>query len=92
MSNVSSAAGQVATSAYSTLLSTSPLSPPAIQIPEKLSADYPVDRLYIAVVRSEGSDNLAKEQEWGDCVTNLVRVPGKFANALGLEGEIPAGW
>lgn len=91
MSNASSVAGEVAMSAYSTLLSTSLLSPHAIQILEKLSVHYPVDRLYIAVVCSEGSDNLAKEREWGDCVTNLVKIPGKVANALGLEREIPAG-
>ena len=91
MSNASSAAGQVAISAYSTLLSTSPLSPHAIQILEQLSVHYPVDRVYIAVVGREGSDKQAKEREWGDCVTNLVKLPGKVANALGLEGTTPAG-
>jgi telomere length regulation protein len=91
MSNASGAAGQVAISAYSILLSTLPLSPHAIHILDKLSVHYTVDRLYIAAVRSKGSDKLAKEREWGDCVTNLVKVPGKVANALGLEGEIPAG-
>ncbi|KAF6764869.1 telomeric DNA binding protein [Ephemerocybe angulata] len=72
------------------LVSTSPLSPYALRVLGELSIQYPVDRLYTAIVVSRDDlDGPEKERVWGDCVSNLVNVPAKVANSVGLEGMIP---
>ena len=93
-SNASSAAGQVSIVAYSTLLSAPKQlsSRYGLRILEILTVQYPVDRIYTAVFDSgmSGLDDQVKEVVWGDCVSNLVKVPGKVANvtSVGAEGGI----
>jgi telomere length regulation protein len=80
------AAGEVSLLAYSTILSQR-LVDYAIRMLVRLSVEYPIDRLHTAVFRSKNS--LQKQNvAWEDCVRNVVAVPNKVANAVGLQ-DIP---
>lgn len=81
----SSAAGDVALLAYSTIMTIQPLTEYAIRVLARLSVEYPVDRLYPAVFPGGGTTS-RRELGWEDCVRNLAMVPGKVANAVGGKG------
>ncbi|EAU88142.1 telomeric DNA binding protein [Coprinopsis cinerea okayama7 len=81
--------GEVALIAHSTLLS-SPLSLHAIGLLERLANEYPLDRLYDTIFIQNQQPSQEKELAWNDCVRNLVMVPSKVANAIGLDGTIPS--
>ena len=94
ISNASPQAGELAILAYSTILSVSPLPEYAMRMLQDLSSQYSVDRLLRAVHQRKDLDRQGKERLWADCVTNLVKVPGKVANAFGADGKginIPEG-
>ena len=80
----SDVAGHVANLAYSTILSQS-LTSHAIHLLNRLTAEYPVDRLHSAIFYG----NQTKEIRWEDCVRNIVAIPAKVANALGERGDVP---
>jgi len=80
----SDVAGLVANLAYSTILSQS-LTSHAIHLLNRLTAEYPVDRLHSVIFRG----NQTKEIRWEDCVRNIVTTPTRVANALGERGDVP---
>lgn len=86
ISFASSAAGQLAILAYSTLLS-SALHEPAVRLLVKLCRGYPIDVLHSIIASSKGK---LKEVTWEDCVRNVAALPVKVANAMGPSGKIPA--
>lgn len=86
ISFASSAAGQLAVLAYSTILS-STLHEPAVRLLLKLCRAYPIDVLHSIVASSKGK---FKEVAWEDCVRNVAALPTKVANAMGPSGSIPA--
>ncbi|TFY68920.1 hypothetical protein EVJ58_g735 [Rhodofomes roseus] len=86
MSFASSAAGQAALLAYSTILS-SPIHDSSIRLLVKLCRAYPIDVLHSVVFSSKGKLN---EVAWEDCVRNIIALPVKVANVLGARGGIPA--
>ncbi|KAH6918883.1 telomeric DNA binding protein [Coprinopsis sp. MPI-PUGE-AT-0042] len=85
-SNALPISGDVALVAYSTLLS-STLSSYAIGLLERLSNEYPIDRLHYAVYT--GNHTQAQDVAWNDCIRNFVMVPAKVANTAGMERTIP---
>lgn len=89
-SNALPAAGEIAILAYSTLVS-SHMSGYALRLLERLSVEYPVDRLHAAAFARTDFDKAAKDVAWEDCVRDLCMVPAKVANSLGVTGDIPLG-
>jgi len=86
--NSSSAAGNVAISAYATFVSSpfqSLTSPFALRILGQLSKEYPIDRLHTAVYTRTDLDKVEKDVCWEDTVRNVCAIPTKVANALGDE-------
>ncbi|KAG7452712.1 uncharacterized protein BT62DRAFT_939781, partial [Guyanagaster necrorhizus] len=81
-----SSSGDVVLFAYSTILSIS-LSGYSIHLLERLTTEYPVDRLYKAIF-SRGS-NSKKDMLWEDCIRNFSAVPAKVANFAGTD-SIPS--
>lgn len=75
-------AGEVALLAYSTLLSTLPMTSHATELLARLTVQYPVDRLFKAAFDSKGKDSAQGDLVWEDCVRNLCMVPDKVANAV----------
>ena len=87
-SNALPAAGEIAILAYSTLVS-SQMSEYALRSLERLSVEYPVDRLHRAAFAHLDLDKGVRDFEWGDCVRDLCMVPAKVANSLGATRDIP---
>ncbi|KAK0459518.1 telomere length regulation protein-domain-containing protein [Desarmillaria tabescens] len=81
-----SSSGDVALSAYSTILSV-PLSGYSIRLLERLTKEYPVDRLHRATFSGNGTSK--KDVLWEDCVRNIAAVPAKVANSAGTN-SIPS--
>ncbi|KAK0210548.1 telomere length regulation protein-domain-containing protein [Desarmillaria ectypa] len=81
-SYVLSSSGDVAFFAYSTILSV-PLSGYSIRILERLTKEYPVDRLHRAIF--SGNSTSKKDMLWEDCVRNIAAVPAKVANFAGTD-------
>ncbi|KAK0503045.1 telomere length regulation protein-domain-containing protein [Armillaria luteobubalina] len=77
-----SSSGNVALSAYSTILAV-PLSTYSIRLLERLTKEYPVDRLHRAIF--SGDSTSKKEVLWEDCIRNLAAVPAKVANFAGTD-------
>lgn len=75
-------AGEVALLAYSTLLSTLPMTSYAIELLARLTVEYPIDRLFKAALGSRGNNGTHGSLTWEDCVRNLCMVPDKVANAV----------
>lgn len=85
----SPAAGEVALSAYSTILSL-PLSEFSVSLLARLSVEYPLDRLYKVVFFNQTADPFEKRSiAWEDCLRNIASVPAKVANAIAEGLEIP---
>lgn len=87
-SNASICSGEVAISAYSTLVS-SALEGFSMRMLERLTVQYPLDRLHTAVFAGKHLDVVATESRWQDCVHSLTGVPAKVANAAGNKNPIP---
>lgn len=77
-----SSSGDVALFAYSTILSV-PLSAYSIRLLERLTKEYPVDRLHRAIF--SGDSTSKKDMLWEDCIRNLAAVPAKVANFAGTD-------
>ncbi|KAF9821702.1 hypothetical protein IEO21_00548 [Rhodonia placenta] len=89
ISFTSPSAGQVATLAYSAILS-SPLTASSIRILVRLVKSYPIDVLHSVVYSSRNTGTSGKQEiAWEDCVRNLAAIPAKVANAHGGKAEIP---
>ncbi|OSX64936.1 hypothetical protein POSPLADRAFT_1044368 [Postia placenta MAD-698-R-SB12] len=89
ISFTSPSAGQVATLAYSTILS-SPLTASSIRILVRLVKSYPIDVLHSVVYSSRNTGASGKQEiSWEDCVRNLAAIPAKVANALGGKADVP---
>ena len=84
----SSAAGQVSSLAYSSILSL-PLTEYAVRLLERLAKEYPVDRLHTSVLANTDGDGGRREAAWEDVIGTVVAVPAKVANALAgsLKGQ-----
>ena len=85
--------GSFALISYETLL-TGKIGRVSIQLFQKLTQEYPIDRLWTAVfeeksVMSQRDGDILTKQNltWEDCVRNVVSVPAKVANAAGAIGE-----
>ena len=89
-SNASPAAGEIAILAYSTLVS-SQMTEYALRSLERLSVEYPVDRLHAAAFTHKDLDKGVRDVGWEDCVRDLCMVPTKVANSLGTTRDIPLG-
>jgi telomere length regulation protein len=89
-SNALPASGEIAILAYSTLVS-SQMTGYALRLLERLSVEYPVDRLHTAAFARADLDKTVKDIRWEDCVRDLCMVPAKVANSLGVTGDIPLG-
>ena len=89
-SNALPAAGEIAIVAYSTLVS-SQITKYTLYLLERLSVEYPVDRLHTAVFARTDLDKSVKDVGWEDCVRDLCMVPAKISNSLGIMGDIPLG-
>ena len=89
-SNALSAAGEIAILAYSTLVSSQMTEYP-LRLLERLSVEYPVDRLHTAAFAHIDLDKVVRDVEWEDCVRDLCMVPAKVANSLGATRDIPLG-
>jgi telomere length regulation protein len=89
-SYTSFAAGQISLLAYSTILSSS-LSSTAVSLLARLTREYPVDRLHLAVVstRDNNSPSARDGVTWEDCVRNLCAVPSKVTNFVSSDGDLP---
>ena len=86
--NALPAAGEIAILAYSTLVS-SQITEYTLRLLERLSVEYPVDRLHTAAFPRTVFDKAIKDAEWEDCVRDLCMVPAKVANSLGVTRDIP---
>lgn len=75
-------AGEVALLAYSTLLSTLPMTLYATELLARLTVEYPIDRLFKAALDSKENNSAHSGLIWEDCVRNLCMVPDKVANAV----------
>lgn len=92
-SNALSSAGEVAIDAYATLIMF--ILPAAPQISfvlwllERLALEYPIDRLYTAVfvVKEFNVSDSGMNLRWEDCIKNLVAIPARVGNALGVAGK-----
>ena len=89
-SNALPAAGEIAILAYSTLVS-SQMTEYALRSLERLSVEYPVDRLHTAAFAHMDLDKGVSYVGWEDCVRDLCMVPTKVANSLGATRDIPLG-
>ena len=89
-SNALPAAGEIAILAYSTLLS-SQMTEYALRSLERLSVEYPVDRLHTAAFAHIDLDKSVRNVGWEDCVRDLCMVPTKVANSLSATRDIPLG-
>lgn len=89
-SNALPVAGEVAILAYSTLVS-SQITKYSLRLLERLSVEYPVDRLHTATFARKDLDKAVKDVGWEDCVRDLCMVPAKVANSLGVSRDIPLG-
>lgn len=87
-SNALPAAGEIAILAYSTLVS-SQMTEYALRSLERLSAEYPVDRLHTAAFAHIDLDKGIRDVGWEDCVRDFCMVPTKVANSLGATRDIP---
>jgi telomere length regulation protein len=87
-SNALPAAGEIAILAYSTLVS-SQMTKYVLRLLERLSMEYPVDRLHTAAFARTDTDKTVEDVGWEDCVRDLCMVPAKVANSLGVTGDIP---
>lgn len=87
-SNALPAAGEVAILAYSTLVS-SQMTEYSLRSLERLSVEYPVDRLHTATFTHIDFDKDARDAEWEDCVRDLCMVPAKVSNSLGATRALP---
>lgn len=72
-----SAVGYVALLSYETILST-PLSDFSIRLLSRLSEEYRVGELYLAI------NSVERKIKWEDYIRNLLSVPAKVANAVGV--------
>jgi telomere length regulation protein len=83
-------AGQVARLAYSTILSQHPLTDFSIFVLQKLTNEYPFDRIHEIIFGSPSSHSSHKAQtQWEDYLRNVCMVPNRVANALSLKKNIP---
>ncbi|KAH8833556.1 telomere length regulation protein-domain-containing protein [Flagelloscypha sp. PMI_526] len=83
-------AGQVARLAYSTILSQHPLTDFSIFVLQKLTNEYPFDRIHEIIFGSPSSHSSPKAQtQWEDYLRNVCMVPNRVANALSLKKNIP---
>ena len=89
-SNASPVAGEIAILAYSTLVS-SQMTRYALRLLERLSVEYPVDRLHTAAFARTDLNKVVRDVGWEDCVRDLCMVPAKVANSLGATEDIPLG-
>jgi telomere length regulation protein len=89
-SNALPAAGEIAILAYSTLVS-SQMTEYVLRLLERLSVEYPVDRLHAAAFPCVKLDKGFRDVEWEDCVRDFCMVPDKVANSLGATRDIPLG-
>lgn len=87
-SNALPAAGEIAILAYSTLVS-SQITEYALRWLERLSVEYPIDRLHTAAFTHIDLDKGVRDLEWEDCVRDLCMIPAKVANSLGATRDIP---
>ncbi|KAF8876511.1 telomere length regulation protein-domain-containing protein [Gymnopilus junonius] len=91
-SNALPTAGEVAINAYATLvmfvLPTLPQIFFVLSLLERLTSEYPIDRLYTAVFAEKGTDISEINLRWEDCVKNVITIPAKVGNALGATGKI----
>lgn len=78
--------GAIALEGFSTILSTR-LSPHSISLLLNMTKSYPIDRLHAAIFSSPNPKAQAGAI-WEDCVQNIVSVPAKVANFVGI-GEVP---
>jgi telomere length regulation protein len=81
----SEAAGEVTLLAYSSILSL-PLTEYSIRLLARLSKEYPIDRLHVALFSQKSGPG--QTISWEDCIRNIVSIPAKVANALGVSGDI----
>jgi telomere length regulation protein len=87
-SNALPTAGEIAILAYSTLVS-SQMTGYALRLLERLSVEYPVDRLHTAAFARTDLNKVVRDVGWEDCVRDVCMVPAKVANSLGATGDIP---
>jgi telomere length regulation protein len=89
-SYATSAAGEVAVHAYSSILSL-PFTPYSMNLLARLTKTYPLDRLHTSVFSPVNNDASSRQTllTWEDVVKCVLSIPTKVANALGGKGEIP---
>ena len=84
----SPAAGEVTSLAYSSIISL-PLTDYSIHLLVRLTREYPIDRLHAAVFSNSTQGIPRQSITWEDCVSSVVSVPAKVANALGEKSDVP---
>jgi telomere length regulation protein len=85
----SPAAGEVTSLAYSSILAL-PLTAYSVHLLARLTREYPIDRLYAAVFTKTGAQGGPRRSiAWEDCISSVVAVPAKVANALGGKADVP---
>ncbi|CCM02859.1 uncharacterized protein FIBRA_04971 [Fibroporia radiculosa] len=91
ISFASSAAGQVAVHAYSSILSL-PFTDVSLRLLDKLSRSYPIDVLHSVVYSIDGRKGSSGKQiiTWEDCVRNVAAIPAKASNMMGGGTVIPS--
>lgn len=80
-------AGDIAVLAYSTILSI-PLTETSIDILDRLTLHYPIDRLHKSIFESDASPP-KRQANWTDYLRNFTMVPDKVSNALGARKQPP---
>ncbi|KAG6813616.1 hypothetical protein H0H92_009233 [Tricholoma furcatifolium] len=83
-----SSAGDVAIHAYSTITSQA-LTQYGIRLLAQLASEYPVDRLYVAIMTVNEGDEALRLLAWEDCVRSVLVVPAKVSNAMAGEKTSP---
>ena len=89
-SYATSAAGEVALQAYTSILSL-PFTSYSMNLLARLTKTYPLDRLHASVFSHASRDTSSRQTHlaWEDVVKSVLSVPAKVANALEGVGEIP---
>ncbi|KAJ4001371.1 telomere length regulation protein-domain-containing protein [Lentinula boryana] len=87
--SASSVAGDIAVIAYATIISL-PFTDHSIRLLTRLSKEYPLDRLHSSIFSRKDS-SIKLNQEWEDCIQNVVAVPAKVGNYCGTRNlAVPA--
>ncbi|KAF8985620.1 telomere length regulation protein-domain-containing protein [Cyathus striatus] len=86
--DIASVSGQVAISAFSTLMTTR-LTKQGIRLLRSLVIRYPVEKLYAAISLRSDLDNTIKLSLWEDCVKTVLMVPAKVSNAVQGKTDYP---